>query len=187
MLRQRIAFLVNINEEGHQEDLTKTIELFYESHVLLAYGQDDMPKPSEGSDVYDYFFGTGKAHERISDFIANAKGLANNKNDNLQAFNEFSIREIVPLLNELVVIFSRLYKEIQDRKNKLNDVLVHSLTGIQEIAKESRSLAINTTIAAAHLGEQGNSFKVVGNHMNDLSKKINSIVKDTIQHLDPNP
>lgn len=188
MLSQRIGFLIMSKHLGHEGQLEQTIQLFEESHNLLKNGNQEFPKPDEGSSIYNYFYGAKAADQKIKEYILQAKRASRGSEAEVKEFFDVAHTAIVPLLNDAVMLYEAESKnkssEVDESIIELNEHIKFTFGEIDKILQMTKIISFNASVIAARNGESGKEFSVVSIEIQKLTGQIDDLIKATLAKLD---
>ena len=214
---KEIIKLEEVTERIKEKDLTVSIKVPEDSqnevHIisqrinqiisnlkaLLSQVKDGISQISSGAEEFSVVVAQNVEHSKqafenvrdLLNYVENFKHKIENLNVSLNQLTE-AVNEISKNANET----SQTSDDAYVKMNRLNEVLSHLISEIQEIsssadliqdiAEKTNLLALNATIEAARAGEAGKGFAVVAAEIKELSKSSGesaSQIGKKVQHL----
>jgi methyl-accepting chemotaxis protein len=82
------------------------------------------------------------------------------------------------VLHQLTGVYEELAKQYAAQEKKQ---LRSIMSDIEDIAKQARMVSFNAQIVAARAGEAGREFSVVASVLSDITRNIDSLVREAVQ------
>lgn len=187
MLSQRLSFLIFARKNNLNGPIDETFSLFESSHLFLKNGNDEFPAVEKGTEIYEYFFGPRQADKLITDYISFARDIYSGKSSDVEEFFHIASSSIVPLLNEAVLIYEKMSKELSDKiaadMHENSQKLINSMEDIKDVHKRIKIISVNASILASQAGSAGAAFNVVVGEIRGLANQIYSLIEEGLKNL----
>ena len=171
------TILDNAKQEGLSIAMgsTRTTKLATDSHLdaqRQGHSSERIAKTSQ------------EMADAIGDVAQVTSHISRTTNDNLDTA-KLTRRELIEAdtgmtaTNARLVVFSDLVGRLEERSGRISDVVKL----IEDVAGQTKLLALNASIEAAHAGDVGKGFAVVAEEVRKLSENVGEAAEDISQNL----
>lgn len=162
------AILIRQNRNEALEDYVKNVSLNQTVYDNQRHLMEEITSSTQNmqNQVKEIISGTEKSDEKVEEGVQTISGIVSAVN-NVETTN-----------NDLARRCSELNEGIEKITKYMSD--------INEISNQTKMLALNASIEAAHAGDAGKGFAVVADQVRTLSENTNSIsnkIKATIDEI----